>query len=241
MSTRQQRSAHAADERVRQRRDENQSLTSSSFGLSSVSSLSCSSWRVAERSSASGMSFSTSMLFTIASSRCATPFRSSCAKLLPQGNREQNSRVSTCTPNTYYVVELSQTARDSNNVRAGCSTRMATCRRPRRDKSRRLSPHLRGWKRACLRDRQGTCYADHDAANQPVAMKTEAWCCSPGVDLAHQGVPGRRLRERVQAVAHVGFDEVQPREGFHVGVRSVIDLFQLSHFDAETHVSEKTE
>lgn len=56
---------------------------------------------------------------------------------------------------------------------------------------------------------------------------------SPGVDLAHQGVPRGRLRQRMKAVAHVGLDEVQPRERFHVGVRSVVYLFQLKARNAK--------
>ncbi len=50
---------------------------------------------------------------------------------------------------------------------------------------------------------------------------------SPGVDFPHQRVPGGGFRERVQAVAHVGLDEVQPCQGLDVSVRSMINLFQL--------------
>ena len=55
--------------------------TSSNLGCSKSSNRSCKPVSVAARSSASGISFSTAMLRTIASSLSATPFKSSCPNL----------------------------------------------------------------------------------------------------------------------------------------------------------------
>lgn len=85
---------------------------------------------------------------------------------------------------------------------------------------------------------QAVIGAQHIMSANTKSQHTKSLACPPGVDLAHQGVPGSRLRQRVQAVAHVGLDEVQPRKGFHVGVCSVVDLFELCFDTKRPHAIE---
>lgn len=59
-------------------------------------------------------------------------------------------------------------------------------------------------------------------------FKYMATFAPPRVDLSHDSVPRSGFRQGVQAVPHVALHEVEASQGFDVGVRPLVNFFQLT-------------